>query len=53
MLLLAIFTFVLNPLTSFVNRHYEHQADQYVLELTHGLTADSGRVAGAVVQRAW
>jgi STE24 endopeptidase len=45
MLLLAIFTFALNPLTNAISRHYEHQADQYGLEVTHGLTADSGQVA--------
>jgi STE24 endopeptidase len=45
MLLLAIFTFALNPLTNAISRHYEHQADQYGLEVTHGLTTDSGQVA--------
>ena len=45
MLLLAIFTFALNPLTNAISRHYEHQADQYGLEVTHGLMTDSGQVA--------
>jgi Zn-dependent protease with chaperone function len=44
-LLLAIFTFALNPLTNAISRHYEHQADQYGLEVTHSLTADSGQAA--------
>jgi STE24 endopeptidase len=45
MVLLTIFTFALNPLTNAISRHYEHQADQYGLEVTHGLAADSGQVA--------
>jgi Zn-dependent protease with chaperone function len=50
LLLLAIFTFVLNPVTHAVSRHYEHQADQYGLEVTHGLTPDSGQVAAQSFQ---
>ena len=45
LLLLAVFSFVLNPVTNAISRHYEHQADQYGLEVTHGLTPDSGQVA--------
>jgi STE24 endopeptidase len=45
LLLLAIFGFALNPVSHAVTRHYEHQADQYGLEVTHGLTPDSGQVA--------
>ncbi len=50
LLLLTIFTFVLNPVTNAVSRHYEHQADQYGLEVTHGLTPDSGQVAAQSFQ---
>ena len=50
MLLLSVFTFVLNPITSAVSRHFEHQADQYGLEVTHGLTPDSGQVAAQAFQ---
>jgi Zn-dependent protease with chaperone function len=50
LLLLTIFTFVLNPVTNAVSRHYEHQADQYGLEVTHGLTPDSGQVAAQAFQ---
>jgi STE24 endopeptidase len=50
MLLLSVFTFVVNPITSAVSRHFEHQADQYGLEVTHGLTADSGQVAAQSFQ---
>jgi len=50
LLLLTIFVFVLNPVTNGVSRHYEHQADQYGLEVTHGLTPDSGQVAAQAFQ---
>ena len=45
LLLLSIFSFAANPITSAVSRYFEHQADQYGLEVTHGLTPDSGQVA--------
>jgi Zn-dependent protease with chaperone function len=45
LLLLSIFSFVANPITSAASRYFEHQADQYGLEVTHGLTTDSGQVA--------
>jgi len=44
-LLLAVFMFVANPISSAFSRHYEHQADQYGLEVTHGLIPDSGQAA--------
>ncbi len=45
LLLLSIFSFVANPIGSAFSRYQEHQADQYGLEVTHGLTPDSGQVA--------
>jgi Zn-dependent protease with chaperone function len=48
--LLSVFAFVANPVTSAFGRHYEHQADQYGLEVTHGLTPDSGQVAAQAFQ---
>ena len=45
LLLLSIFVFVANPIGSAFSRYQEHQADQYGLEVTHGLTPDSGQVA--------
>ena len=45
LLLLSVFAFAANPITSAFSRHQEHQADQYGLEVTHGLTPDSGQVA--------
>jgi Zn-dependent protease with chaperone function len=50
MLLLSIFSFAVNPISSAVSRHFEHQADQYGLEVTHGLTPDSGQVAAQAFQ---
>lgn len=50
MLLLSIFSFIFNPISSAVSRHFEHQADQYGLEVTHGLTPDSGQVAAQAFQ---
>jgi Zn-dependent protease with chaperone function len=48
--LISVFSFVANPVTSAFSRHYEHQADQYGLEVTHGLTPDSGQVAAQAFQ---
>ena len=43
--LISVFSFLANPIGSAVSCHYEHQADQYGLEVTHGLTPDSAQVA--------
>ncbi|MGC2332029.1 MAG: M48 family metallopeptidase [Candidatus Acidiferrales bacterium] len=45
LLLLSIFSFAATPITSAVSRYFEHQADQYGLEVAHGLIPDSGQVA--------
>jgi Zn-dependent protease with chaperone function len=45
LLLLTILTFVANPIFNAFSRTQEYQADQYGLEVTHGLTPDSGQVA--------
>ncbi len=50
LLLLSIFSFAANPIASACSRHYEHQADQYGLEVTHGLTPDSNQVAAQAFQ---
>jgi len=49
-LLLSIFMVVLMPATNTISRYFEHQADQYGLEVTHGLTPDSGEVAAQALQ---
>jgi STE24 endopeptidase len=50
LLLLSVFLFVMNPISSAFSRYLEHQADQYGLEVTHGLTADSGQIAAQAFQ---
>jgi Zn-dependent protease with chaperone function len=50
MLLLSVFLFISNPVGSAFSRYLEHQADQYGLEVTHGLTPDSGQVAAQAFQ---
>jgi len=44
MLIVSIYAFIAAPVSAF-SRHLEHQADQYGLEVTHGLIPDSGQVA--------
>jgi STE24 endopeptidase len=50
LLLLTLFDFCATPIESAFSRHLEHQADQYSLEVTHGLTPDSGQVAAQAFQ---
>jgi len=50
LLLLSIFSFVSSPVISAFSRHFEHQADQYGLEVTHGLTPNFGQVAAQAFQ---
>jgi Zn-dependent protease with chaperone function len=50
LLLVIVFSFVLNPIVNAISRHYEHQADQYGLEVTHSLTPDSGQVGAQAFQ---
>ncbi|MGH9737576.1 MAG: M48 family metallopeptidase [Candidatus Acidiferrales bacterium] len=45
LLLLGILSLISDPVANAVSRHFEHQADQFGLEVTHGLTPDSGEVA--------
>ncbi len=47
---LFVLSFVANPIVSAVSRHYEHQADQFGLEVTHGLTPDSSQQAARAFQ---
>jgi STE24 endopeptidase len=48
--LLTLLFFVTNPVGSAFSRYLEHQADQYGLEVTHGLTPDFGQVAAQAFQ---
>ena len=49
-MLLLIFAFLASPVFSAAERYQEHQADQYGLEVTHGLTPDSSQVAAQSFQ---
>ncbi len=49
-MLLLIFAFLASPIFSAAERYQEHQADQYGLEATHGLTPDSSQVAAQSFQ---
>ena len=50
LLLFSVFSFIGTPVGSAFSRHVEHQADQYGLEVTHGLTPDSSQVAAQSFQ---
>jgi Zn-dependent protease with chaperone function len=49
-LLLAVFGFLLTPILNAYSRHLEHQADQYGLEVIHGLIPDAPVVAAHTFQ---
>ena len=50
LILLFVFMFAANPIVNGFSRHQEHQADQYGLEVTHGLNPDQGQVAAQAFQ---
>jgi STE24 endopeptidase len=50
LLLLTILFFVTNPIANGFSRYLEHQADEYGLEVTHGLTPDSGQIGAQAFQ---
>ena len=45
MLILAVLSFVGEPLANSFSRHLEHQADTYGLEVTHGIVPDAPETA--------
>ena len=49
-LLLSIFGFIFTPVFNAYSRHIEHQADQYGLEVIHGLIPDAPVVAAHAFQ---
>jgi STE24 endopeptidase len=49
-LLFSVMLFLSSPVANGISRHYEHQADQYGLEVVHGLIPDSGRSAAQAFQ---
>jgi Zn-dependent protease with chaperone function len=50
MLVLSVLAFFATPAFNAVSRHYEHQADQYGLEVIHGLVPDSSMNAARSFQ---
>jgi STE24 endopeptidase len=49
-LLLSVFGFLFTPISNVYSRHLEHQADQYGLEVIHGLVPDAPVVAAHAFQ---
>ena len=49
-LLLTVFAFLFTPISNAYSRHLEHQADQYGLEVIHGLVPDAPVVAAHAFQ---
>lgn len=49
-LLLSVFGFVFTPVSNAYSRHLEHQADQYGLEVIHGLIPEAPVVAAHAFQ---
>ncbi len=49
-LLLSFFSFLFTPIDNAVSRYFEHQADQYSIEVTHGLTPDAAQVGAQAFQ---
>ena len=51
MLVLSVLVFFATPAFNGVSRHYEHQADQYGLEVIHGLVPDASLNAANAFQK--
>lgn len=49
-LLFSLLLFLATPVVNGISRQFEHQADQYGLEVIHGLIPDSGRAAAQAFQ---
>jgi STE24 endopeptidase len=50
LLVITILLTICTPMVSGVSRYFEHQADQYALEITHSLTPDAGQVGAQAFQ---
>jgi Zn-dependent protease with chaperone function len=50
-LILSVIAFLATPAFNAVSRYYEHQADQYGLEVIHGLVPDESRTAAQAFQK--
>ncbi len=49
-LIISVLTFLATPAFNAVSRYYEHQADQYGLEVVHGLVPDASLAAAQAFQ---
>jgi Zn-dependent protease with chaperone function len=49
-LIISVLTFLATPAFNAVSRHYEHQADQYGIEVIHGLVPDEPLAAAQAFQ---
>jgi STE24 endopeptidase len=49
-LTISVMLFISSPVLNAFSRHLEHQADQYGLEVVHGMFPDSGQVAAQSFQ---
>jgi Zn-dependent protease with chaperone function len=50
LMVLTLLTFFSSPLVNGISRHYEHQADQFALEVTHGVVPDSNAAEARAFQ---
>lgn len=50
-LVLSVLVFLATPIFNGVSRHFEHQADQYGLEVIHGLVPDASLTAARALQK--
>ncbi len=47
---LSVFAFISAPISNAVSRHFEHEADRFGLEVTHGVIPDSSQNAARAFQ---
>ena len=50
LLVFSLFSFVMGPIGSAYSRHLEHQADQYGMEVIHGIVANPNQTAAQTFQ---
>lgn len=50
MLILTVLAFLASPAVNGISRHYEHQADQYGLEIAYGVVSDPNAAAARAEQ---
>jgi Zn-dependent protease with chaperone function len=49
-LIIALFAFITEPITNGFSRYIEHQADQYGIEVIHGIVPDANQTAAQAFQ---